>query len=260
MNIAYMALYREGTDLLGYVLLQNMQLARATLDVELEHMGLGALLAIAEGVEAALDLTVLYLAAKQQALGWNIIGQLIVCQQQRTRHSRKTRPDVSHSLKMADAMHLVGVSAHLVLGIERDDQLVFLAIVLDRNRFQIVAAHPRRSEAGMLAIRRLNGAGIGGKLPETVSILPQNAVGIIVVARHGIVVDWQLYRPAFTIREVEYPGITFALEREEDDSHSFRLLEVCQLFPFQHHSEGTELDGFGEFEFLMLAGSQDKGE
>lgn len=70
MNIAYMALYGEGTDLLGYVLLQNMQLARATLDVELEHMGLGALLAIAEGVEAALDLTVLYLAAKQQALGW----------------------------------------------------------------------------------------------------------------------------------------------------------------------------------------------
>lgn len=87
MNIAYMALYGEGTDLLGYVLLQNMQLARATLDVELEHMGLGALLTIAEGVEAALDLTVLYLAAKQQALGWNIIGQLIVCQQQRTRHS-----------------------------------------------------------------------------------------------------------------------------------------------------------------------------
>ena len=39
MNIAYMALYGEGTDLLGYVLLQNMQLARATLDVELEHMG-----------------------------------------------------------------------------------------------------------------------------------------------------------------------------------------------------------------------------
>lgn len=57
MNIAYMALYGEGTDLLGYVLLQNMQLARATLDVELEHMGLGALLAIAEGVEAALDLS-----------------------------------------------------------------------------------------------------------------------------------------------------------------------------------------------------------
>lgn len=53
MNIAYMALYGEGTDLLGYVLLQNMQLARATLDVELEHMGLGALLSIAEGVEAA---------------------------------------------------------------------------------------------------------------------------------------------------------------------------------------------------------------
>lgn len=67
MNIAYMALYGEGTDLLGYVMLQNMQLARATLDVELEHMGLGALLTIAEGVEAALDLTVLYLAAKQQA-------------------------------------------------------------------------------------------------------------------------------------------------------------------------------------------------
>ena len=47
MNIAYMALYGEGTDLLGYVLLQNMQLARATLDVELEHMRLGALLTIA---------------------------------------------------------------------------------------------------------------------------------------------------------------------------------------------------------------------
>lgn len=87
MNIAYMALYGEGTDLLDYVLLQNMQLARATLDVELEHMGLSALLTIAEGVEAAPDLTVLYLAAKQQALGRNIIGQLIVCQQQRTRHS-----------------------------------------------------------------------------------------------------------------------------------------------------------------------------
>lgn len=112
----------------------------------------------------------------------------------------------------------------------------------------------------MFAIRRLDGAGIGGKLPEAVSILPQNAVGIIVVARHCIVVGWQLYRPAFAIREVEYPGITFALEREEDDSHSFRLLEVCQLFPFQHHSQGAELDGFGEFEFLMLAGSQDKGE
>lgn len=66
MNIAYMALYGEGTDLLGYVLLQNMQLARATLDVELEHMRLGALLAIAEGVEAALNLTVLYLAAKSR--------------------------------------------------------------------------------------------------------------------------------------------------------------------------------------------------
>ena len=87
MNIAYMALYGEGTDLLGYVLLKPMLLARAALDVELGHMGLGALLTIAEGVEAALDLTVLYLAAKQQALGWNIIGQLILCQQQRTRHS-----------------------------------------------------------------------------------------------------------------------------------------------------------------------------
>lgn len=87
MNIAYMALYGEGTDLLGYVLLQNMQLALATLDVELEHMRLGTLLTIAEGVEAAPDLTVLYLTAKQQALGWNIIGQLIFCQQQRTRHS-----------------------------------------------------------------------------------------------------------------------------------------------------------------------------
>lgn len=53
MNIAYMALYGEGTDLLGYVLLKNMQLARATLDVELKHMRLGALLAIAEGIEAA---------------------------------------------------------------------------------------------------------------------------------------------------------------------------------------------------------------
>lgn len=60
MNIAYMALYGEGTDLLGYVLLKNMQLARATLDVELKHMRLGALLAIAEGIEAAPDLTVLY--------------------------------------------------------------------------------------------------------------------------------------------------------------------------------------------------------
>lgn len=73
---------------------------------------------------------------------------------------------------MADAMHLVGVSAHLVLGMERDDQLVFLAVVLDRNRFQMVAAHPRRSDAGLLAIRRLDGAGIGGEMPEIVSILP----------------------------------------------------------------------------------------
>lgn len=167
---------------------------------------------------------------------------------------------MSATLKMADAMHLVGVSAHLVLGMERDDQLVFLAIVPDRNRFQMVAAHPRRSDAGLLAIRRLDGAGIGGKLPEAVSILPQNAVGIIVVAHHGIIVGRQLYRLFFAMRKVEYPGITFALEREEDDSHSFRLLEVCQLFPFQHHSEGAELDGFGEFEFLMLAGSQDEGE
>lgn len=95
MNIAYMALYGEGTDLLGYVLLKNMQLARATLDVELKHMRLGALLAIAEGIEAAPDLTVLYLAAKQQALGWNIIGQLIL--------ANSSEPDIPERLALMSA-------------------------------------------------------------------------------------------------------------------------------------------------------------